>query len=304
MALWRAERVVTPEEVRELLADQFPQLHINNVELLGSGWDNTAYLVNSELVFRFPRRQIAVKLLELETNILPKLQGILPLDIPNPMWVGKPSKNFEWPFYGYEFLSGDVACSANLSREERIQAAKPLAEFLRVLHSVDTSQGINSILERGERGKLNSQKLQKRIAEYYTIVTDDILDEYKPMMAKAVDACQQIDEGEDQKLVHGDYYSRHILIGPDRRVSGIIDWGDVMIADPAEDLSVAFSFLPMEAHATFRESYGPIAEDTWLLARMRGAFYGIALVAYAFDMKEPEILQEGLNTLAFVKEAI
>lgn len=304
MAVWRAERLVTPQEACELLAEQFPQLRVNTIELLGSGWDNTAYLINDELVFRFPRRQIAVSLLETENKFLPTIQNILPMPIPNPKWIGKPSKSFEWPFSGYKLLKGKAACSANLSREERLNLAKPLAEFLRVLHDIEITQKIREVLKVGDIGKLNVERLEKRMNDYYQVVTDDTLDAYKSMMEKIVQDCRDAYEGTDLRVVQGDFYSRHILIGEDRQVSGIIDWGDVMIADPTEDISVAHSLLPVEAHQVFRQCYGQISDAAWRLARLRGAFYGIAMVAYAFDMKEPDILAEGMNTLDFVKEVM
>ena len=54
---------------------------------MGAGWDNTAYLVNGEWVFRFPRRTIAVPLLEAEGRVLPKLAPRLPLSDSAPRMV-------------------------------------------------------------------------------------------------------------------------------------------------------------------------------------------------------------------------
>ena len=47
--------------------------------------------------------------------------------------------------------------------------------------------------------------------------------------------------------VHGDLYARHLLLDETRLPSGVIDWGDVHLGDPALDLSVAISFLPPAA---------------------------------------------------------
>ena len=72
---WSPERVVSVELARELIEAQFPQLSPARVAALGEGWDNSVFSVNGEWVFRFPRRQIAVPLIERELRVLPALAG-------------------------------------------------------------------------------------------------------------------------------------------------------------------------------------------------------------------------------------
>jgi len=67
---WTAEEEVSAELAARLIEAQFPALAPARVALLGVGWDNTAYRVNDALVFRFPRREIAVPLLETECRLL------------------------------------------------------------------------------------------------------------------------------------------------------------------------------------------------------------------------------------------
>ena len=82
---WTAEREVTPELARALVREQFPELPAQRVEPFGSGWDNTAFLVDGDAVFRFPRKQSTVELLELESRVLPRLAGTrVPADVPAP----------------------------------------------------------------------------------------------------------------------------------------------------------------------------------------------------------------------------
>src|SRR6185503_15119791 len=44
--------------------------------------------------------------------------------------------------------------------------------------------------------------------------------------------------------VHGDLYERHVLVGDENRVSGVIDWGDVHAGDPAVDLNLLYRLFP------------------------------------------------------------
>src|SRR5581483_10291103 len=81
---WMAEQVVSLELARALVERQFPQLKPAVVEPLGIGWDNTAYRIKGDYVFRFPRRQIAVDLIVAESRLLPWVAPQLPVSIPVP----------------------------------------------------------------------------------------------------------------------------------------------------------------------------------------------------------------------------
>ena len=42
------------EKVTDKLQSDFPDLIVSSIELLGAGWNNIAYLVNGETIFRVP----------------------------------------------------------------------------------------------------------------------------------------------------------------------------------------------------------------------------------------------------------
>lgn len=41
-------------------------------------------------------------------------------------------------------------------------------------------------------------------------------------------------------VCHGDLHVRHLLVDRDGSATGVIDWGDLCLADPAVDLSIAY----------------------------------------------------------------
>lgn len=84
MPEWSAEIVVDERLARRLLDAQFPELEHPTLRLLGEGWDNTAWLVDDQWVFRFPRRAIALPGFERELAVLPALAPQLPLPVPTP----------------------------------------------------------------------------------------------------------------------------------------------------------------------------------------------------------------------------
>jgi aminoglycoside phosphotransferase (APT) family kinase protein len=68
-------------------------------------------------------------------------------------------------------------------------------------------------------------------------------------------------------VVHGDLHFRHLLVDGGH-ASGVIDWGDVCLADPAIDLSLLWSFVAPEHRAAFLEAYGPVTEAQLVRARV------------------------------------
>jgi aminoglycoside phosphotransferase (APT) family kinase protein len=119
---WAPERVVDAELARALIEAQFPQLAPVRADRLGEGWDNTVFSINEAWVFRFPRRQIAVPLIEAELRILPALPP-LPLPAPRPELRGAPGAGYPWPFAGYRLLPGRTADEAALTPLQRARAA-------------------------------------------------------------------------------------------------------------------------------------------------------------------------------------
>jgi aminoglycoside phosphotransferase (APT) family kinase protein len=292
---WTAEQLIEPNLALEIIQEQFPALHAQYIALLGVGWDNTAFLINDAIIFRFPRRQIALPLLEAEMRSLPIIAPKVPLAVPVPEWIGKPAKTYPWPFMGYRALPGMTACHAELSDSERMKIAPILAQFLRALHSIPLSVSQDCALPCDLMEKLNCEKLIPKIKKNLEDLTvfgliDKELD-FSDFLTKEFSA------PEVSAIVHGDFYIRHLLVNEAHELTGVIDWGDIHIGDPAVDLSIVHSFLPTDAHRLFRSIYGTISEETWQLARLRALYSSSMLVLYGHHSKDRHLTREGLHSL-------
>lgn len=295
---WMAEREVTAELALSLIQEQFPELGAGAIQPLGSGWDNTAYLLDGDVVFRFPRKESTVALLERETRVLPRLAGRLPLDVPEPRWTGRPTERFPWPFAGYRRLPGVAADAANLSEAERMAAAAPLGAFLAALHAIPAE---DLDLSGDEIGRMafarRMPELEARLAH---LRERGRVGDPAPWL--------RLFEGDvpgtppAPAVVHGDLYARHLLVDDGRRVSGVIDWGDLHAGDSAVDLSIAYGFLPPRARAAFLRAYGPMDARTRRTARLRAAFHSAALAWFADSIRDAALLREGLAALRNVLE--
>lgn len=287
MPQWTAEVEVTETEAARVITAQFPELAPVTVRLMGAGWDNTAFVVNERYVFRFPRRAIAAPLLATELAVLPQIAPHLPLPIPVPIFQGNLG---EWPFGGYERLAGQTMCSLRLSEAERVGLAVPLAHFLRALHGLEVPAPPDTIRRLDLDFRLPRAQENLARARGLGLLTARELPLTAPVGWVA----------RTDTLVHGDLYVRHLLVGEDRTLAGVIDWGDLHRGDPAIDLSIAFIVLPPEAHKAFRDAYGSIEEATWQVARLRAIWHTLTVLLYAADIGDADLVRETQLTFGWL----
>jgi len=285
---WTPERAVSSELACELIEAQFPDLRPVTLRPFGIGWDNTVYLVNGSWVFRFPRRRIAVDCLETEMRIVPGLASQLPLPISVPSRVGVASASYPWPFAGYRHLPGRTACRADLDAAERLQLAEPLGRFLAALHRVDGADA-----PADELGRLDlATRVPGAQQNLGRLEQLGLIEDPEPWLR----LLGQTSGGAAGRvcLVHGDLYARHLLIDAQRRLVGVIDWGDLHRGDPAVDLSIAHAFLPAAARDRFRHAYGEIAGATWERARFRALYHELVTAIYGHELGDDALLRESL----------
>ena len=97
-------------------------------------------------------------------------------------------------------------------------------------------------------------------------------------------------------LCHGDLGPRHVLTDDSGEPTGIVDWGDVHVGDPAVDLSIAWSFT-REAREAFFRAYGPVDDDRRRLARFRAIDHSASLAFWASETDRADTLDGALATL-------
>ncbi len=288
--VWDADVALSPEEARALIEGQLPALRPVRLELLGVGWDNTAYRVNEAWVFRFPRRKAAAELIRSEARILPLLAPQLPLPVPVPVHLGAPAGDYPYPFSGYPWLPGRTACRCRWTEAARAALAEPLGRFLAVLHRLPVDPAARAwapgddlhrsdLARRAEGVREGLLALAGRVPEVDVHALASRVGELVSAAPHAAPPC----------WVHGDLYARHLLVDAGRRLGGVIDWGDVHLGDPALDLSIAFTFLPPAARETFRTAYGGVDPATWRRAEFRALHYGVLLTRYGAETGDRSI---------------
>lgn len=291
---WEAEVSVDDRLVRRVLGSQFPELELGSLRLLGEGWDNSVWLVDERWVFRFPRREIAVAPGERQVVLLPRLARVLPLPIPDPVFVGRPDGGFPWPFFGAPLLPGREAADATLDDERRAGAAVPLARFLRALHDpslleLDWFAALPQDPTRRTDSAYRAHRSRERAAELRELRLWDAPPALETVLAEA----ESLPPATGLAVAHGDLHLRHLLVSDDGEPTAVIDWDDLCLADPSIDLILYWSFLPPAARAAFRDVY-PATEEQLLRARVLSLFLCGSLAVYGRHERQPPLEREAI----------
>ena len=106
--------------------------------------------------------------------------------------------------------------------------------------------------------------------------------------------------------LHCDLHPANVLVN-DGQVSGVIDFGDITLCDPANDLSVAWMLLPPRLPCSLLVALpgGRGADgraDDALRMRARGWALNLAIVFLAHSEDNPVLLEVGRRTLSTVLE--
>jgi aminoglycoside phosphotransferase (APT) family kinase protein len=290
---WAAEVTVDEALARRLIQAQFPDLELRSLSLLGQGWDMTVWLVNERWAFRFPRREMVIPGLINEIVHLARLAPLLPLLIPSPTYLGKPSSEYPWPFYGAPFLPGRELADTRLDDISRTALGRPLGEFLRTLHRTRLDADLPLDPVRRADMTFRVPKTRERLAELEQLGLWRAPREAHNVIGDAV----ALGPPEPTALVHGDLHLRHLLVNDSGRATAVIDWIDLSYNNPGVDLALYWSVLPPEARTEFRDAYGTITEDQLLCARILSLFLCGALAIYGHHEGIPQLQREAVAGL-------
>lgn len=270
------------------MADQFSDLAHLPIERSPSwGTSNSIYRLGSELSVRLPRLPQAAHQVEKESTWLPRLAPWLPLEIPTPVAVGRPSEDFPLPWAISSWLEGEPAKESTLADPNTVAA--DLGRFVHALHSIDATGG--PATTRG--ASLDVQDVAVRAA------LEDLAGSIDTAAATdAWEAALELPYGtQPPAWVHGDLMPANLILW-DGRLRGVIDFGSLGVGDTAIDSIPAWNLLPDAARTTFRDQLD-IDDDTW--GRGRGWALSMALIQLPYyRARHPVIAANARFTIAAV----
>jgi len=253
---------ISPAVVARLVAEQFPQWADLPVERVAvDGWDNTTFRLGDEMSVRLPTADRYVAQVDKEHRWLPLLARHLPLPIPEPVALGRPSARFPRPWSIYRWIEGGPAGVERIADLTRFAA--DLAEFLGALYAVDTNDGPPPGWHNFFRGgSLGTWTFDGDTRRSIDLLEDEIDAEAATEVWEAA-----LDSVWDRPpvWVHGDVVASNLLV-VDGTLRAVIDFGCAGVGDPACDLVMTWNFFTGDSRDEFRRGL-PFDDATWARAR-------------------------------------
>lgn len=279
------------------LKNQHPEFMNSLFTINQQGWANVVLVVDGQWVFRISRDREAGARLTFEKAILPVLKERLDVTVPDFQYSGSV---FGQLYVGYPLIPGEPLSKEmleSLSEDARKRCVKQIAGFLSVLHELDPEEagltdsgpGMQDFWNRFKDVCLNkmpawllSEEMQW-VEELFMSFEIMIKDHQIPLV-----------------LIHADFTEDHILFDEkSERISGIIDFGDLQMGDPALDfaglsLSYGESFM-MEVAKCYQAGiddgfFDRIQQFYLQQVPMQGLLYGI-------ETKNEELIEQYKNRI-------
>jgi aminoglycoside phosphotransferase (APT) family kinase protein len=203
------------------------------------GWDNRAVLVDGRWVDRTPRFPDREPQLRREAALLPWLAPLLPLPVPVPVVTSEEPLTVR-----HAYLPGDPCPGTSAMQGAAVGG------FLRALHAIDPDEAVRHGARDAAGGHAEIRETLERMRR-------DVVP-LLPAGLRAVGAdllSRVAVPPTEPRLVHGDLGPEHLRVTGEA-VTGVIDWGDSGLGDPAIDLAwTAYGAAPAFAEAVLT-AYG------------------------------------------------
>lgn len=254
-----------PGEVRARLRVWRPDLEIRSLEPLAEGDFCRAQLLNESLVVRVPKHAEASRALTREACVLSRIGHALPLEVPEPTNVADPSTGHT-TLSIHEMIPGQALTRErwrSLRDPARIRSARELGGFLAALHRLDPGAVNGCGLERVEHED-ELQDLVRRLegseGDFLSeVVRSELLGRFHENAERAGKRSWE------PSIVHADVSPEHVLVDVAAgELTGVIDWGDVVIGDPARDFIFLYEDWGSDFLDLALDGYGLEAKDDLL----------------------------------------
>ncbi|GAA4709748.1 phosphotransferase family protein [Phytohabitans rumicis] len=267
--------------VRDLVEAHLPGYVVTSVVRLGSGLDNVAYEVNGELIVRFGKGADADR----EARLLTAVRSISPLPVPEPRFT-------DAGCLAYPKLPGVPLLEA--PTVDGVRVAAVLGELLAALHAAPVERMARLV----DADELALADWRREAVETYAAIAGQVPAEFRRRIEAFLEAAPPHD-AEALVFSHNDLGIEHVLVDPGTgAVTGVIDWSDAALVDPAFDFGLIHRDLGPAALAAAMRAYG--SSDV----EQRAVFYARCAVfedlAYGVETGRGAYVTKSLTALAWL----
>lgn len=277
-------------DCRAALAALEPPRRPRRIERIEGGWSFWTFEADGEIA-RFARTAEDARRLEVEFRLLPALADHLPVAVPGYLVRG------EWdgmPFGVYPMLPGRAVRADELLAGGG-QLAFELGAVLRALHGVSVEAVAATTGESMERGAWWARKMA-----FFDECRSRALPLLPPGVRSAAEseiggmATRVADGFVQPALSHNDLGLVHVLTDG-ARLTGIIDWSDAEITDPAIDFVGVLGAGGLAAVEAVLRGYGePPGEAFWERLWFLAWVSPLHDILYGLDTGDDAIVRDGV----------
>jgi aminoglycoside 2''-phosphotransferase len=220
--------------LKEKLQTDFPDLIVESVKILGTGWHHDAVEVNDSIVFRIPHhtygQAITPEKVHNEVKLLKFLKDIVPVEIPDPQYVAADES-----YFGYPRLNGVLLHDIleTFSHDDWEQFKLDWVTIANALHKNVDIETVRSL--KVPDFKPPSSNDVKRIFDIPNVDRDVI--DFAGEILKQLEAYDP--DPKSYVFIHYDMQSRNILANPEtKRITGLIDWTDSRVGPLPREFSI------------------------------------------------------------------
>jgi aminoglycoside phosphotransferase (APT) family kinase protein len=269
---------------RDTMRHLWPEISVDSFVPIGDGWTCDTYAVNRRWIVQFPKTEYAEESLHRQKVILPCLASRLPVAVPCPV----PASDPEAPAMLYRRIQGE-----SFPRRPAGTWPEQLGSFLLDLQRIEAkeirlSERSAADLHRAKRAQL--EKMRERVltlmgrAERTEL--DGIFREY--LQDEQAWSFRPV-------VVHNDLGPAHILVDERGDLSGVIDWEEISVGDPAADFAWMLGEFP-EIGGRILKAFGGEPDEGF---RARARFLYLLMpfyeVIYGQESGQPEFIGSGLE---------
>ena len=230
----------TPGALAAALVEALPDRSFSDVRPLGQGWDFNALLVDGTWVFRVPRKPEFEPELIREIDLMARIARRLPVPVPEYAFGPLRAAALPFAFGGYPFLDGIPLVDLEPTPERRAAVARQLGDCMAVLHAIPTAD-LEGLPDTSYADKSDLLDFRARVKRFLPAVSGHLAPETAERARRFFEDEIRIPEpfAGSPVLRHTDVHCGHLLLRSetDATVSGVIDWSDASLGDPAGDLA-------------------------------------------------------------------
>lgn len=280
-------------DIHSLVATRLPGQPLQQVRHLGQGTDHLVYEVDQELIVRLPagrpEPEEAASAVTREVALLAAVAAVTPLPVPEPVFVVP-----EAGCLAYRRLPGSPLLEVAASGVSPAAVAGALGRELSALHAVPP--------ERWPDPPVDATPLsgwRDEAAAGFAEVAAEVPSAYRPAIDRFLAASPPPD-GAPSAFSHNDLGIEHVLVDAGGTVTGVIDWSDAAVTDPASDFGRLYRDLGPAALATAIDHYHRSVPGLY----ERAVYYARCMVfedlSYGLTRGRPQYVDKSFTALAWL----